>query len=231
MGTLLNWSQKNVMTSIQMQSRAALESHNHISLQVWTFPVETPRILNASAGARGWLGHDALTVQSIPISDLRPKADRARVVDHVRWFDGTSAGSRTWNTVRKSKGCRTAHFNRGKAIFEGIELDGSGICDLTQTARIALRVEILSEDNLGPVRKSRSLTARLWGICNGLSEKMPALTPGENKIVTATCQHAPAEMLERAPFPDHRPSDLFLVDPAESEADVAGGRPADRCRG
>ena len=129
------------MTTFPVLSRAAIDAYDHLSLPVWVFSTKTLRILSANAAARDWVGYDAETLQAMTIADLRPEADRGRIVDRVRAFDGVRADAGTWTIVASSGIPYTASFTWSKVVVEGVEAVVASIRDVTQIAQAEALVE------------------------------------------------------------------------------------------
>ncbi|MCM2563671.1 PAS domain S-box protein [Lutimaribacter sp. EGI FJ00015] len=132
------------MTKFPTLSRAAFKAYDHLSLPVWMFSTETLRILSANAAAQSWIGYDARTLQEMTIADLRPEADRARIVEQVRRFDGTQADAGAWTIITRSGEHRTVSFTWSKVTFEGAEAIVASICDLTQITQVEALADTLS---------------------------------------------------------------------------------------
>lgn len=210
------------MTTFPVLSRAAIDAYDHLSLPVWVFSAKTLRILSANAAARDWVGYDAETLQAMTIADLRPEADRGRIVDRVRAFDGVRADAGTWTIVASSGIPYTASFTWSKVVVEGAEAVVASIRDVTRIAQAEALVEALSHQN-ETLRRTASLSAaHLSRLFDGLPGKMVVLTPGDYTIVAVTDEYAHAVRLDRDALLGRRLLDLFPDDPADPQADDAG---------
>ncbi len=210
------------MSEFPTLSRTAIEAYDQLSLPVWMFSTETLRILSANTAAHDWVGYDAQTLQEMTIADLRPEADRARIVDQVRRFDGAKADAGTWTIISRSSEHRTASFTWSKVTFEGAEAIVASIRDITQIAQVEALADGLSQENEKLRRRASLSAAHLSSLFDGLPGKMLVLTPGEYRIVAVTDEYAQAVMVDRDALLDKRLFDQFPDDPAEPLADGAG---------
>lgn len=209
------------MTTISTLSRTAIEAYDQLSLPVWMFSTETLRILSANAAAQSWIGYDAKVLQEMTIADLRPEADRARIVEQVRQFDGAKADAGSWTIISRSGEHLTASFTWSKVVFEGVEAIVASIRDITQIAQIEALADSLGQENEKLRRRASLSAAHLSNLFDGLPGKMLVLTPGEYQIVAATDEYAQAVMMDREALMGELLFNLFPDDPAEPHADGA----------
>lgn len=213
---------EDVIIKLPALSHMATDAYDQLSLPVWVFSTETLRILSANAAAQSWIGYDAQTLQEMTIADLRPEADRARIVEQIRQFNGAKADAGTWTIISRSGEHRAASFTWSKITFDGAEAIVASIRDLTQIIQVEARADTLSRENEILRRRASLSAAHLATLFDGLPGKMLVLTPGEHRIVAVTDEYAQAVMVDRDALLDERLFDLFPDDPAEPQADGAG---------
>lgn len=207
------------MTKAPVLYREALSAYSHVSLPIWLFSIENLRIVFANEAAQTWLGYDAQTLRAMTIADLRPEAERPRIVDEVQQFDGLMNDAGTWTIVGNSGDHFSAAFKWKKVIFEGTEAVVASIRDVTRIAQAEARAENLSEENKALEQKVRLSAEHLSTLVDSLPGKLLVLTPGEYRIVAVTDEYAQAVMLDRGALLGQRLFDIFPDDPSEPEAD------------
>ncbi|SUZ32889.1 Sensor kinase CckA [Roseibaca ekhonensis] len=210
------------MTTFPDLPITALEAYDHLSLPVWVFSSGSLRILACNHAARDWIGYDAQALKTMTIADLRPEADRARIVEQVRQFDGTKADAGTWTIVSKSGTLHTAAFTWSKVIFQGEEAVVASIRDVTQFVHAEALADTLSRENETLRHQVGLSAAHLSNLFDGLPGKMLVLTPGDYRIVAVTDEYAQSVMMDREALLGAHLFTLFPDNPAEGQDDSAG---------
>ena len=200
-------------------SRSAIAAYEALDLPVWLFSVETLRILASNRAAQAWLGHDAQTLHAMTIADLRPEAERARIIDQVRQFDGGKSDAGTWTIVAKSGDCFIASISWSRVSFEGEEAIVASIRDMTQIAREKAKAESLNAEVEALRRKAGLSHEHLSSLFDTLPGKILVLTPGDYEIVAVTDEYARAVMSDRSALLGRRVLDVLPDDPDDPEAD------------
>ncbi len=200
-------------------SRASLDAYNVLSVPVWVFSVGTLRILSANAAACEWIGYDEKALQAMTIADLRPEAERDRIVDRVRQFGGPSSDAGTWTIVSKSGDRYSASFTWSRVTFEGAEAIVASIRDVTQIARAEAIAATLSEENETLRWRANLSAVQLSMLFDSLPGKLLVLTPGDYCIVAATDEYAQSVMVDRDVLLGEYLFELFPDDPAETDSD------------
>ncbi|MCC5986149.1 MAG: PAS domain S-box protein [Pararhodobacter sp.] len=207
------------MQEAQVLSRSAMHAYDMLSLPVWVFSLKTLQILASNRAAQTWLGYDAQTLESMTITDLRPRADRARIVEQIRQFDVSMADAGTWTIIAGSGDHFTVAFHWHKVLFDGVEAVVASIRDITQTARAQAQAETLSAEVETLRQKAELSREHLSSLFDSLPGKMAVLTPGDHVIVAATNEYAQAVMMERSALLGRRLLEVFPNDPKEPDAD------------
>lgn len=197
----------------------AIEAYDHLSLPVWVFSIKSLRILWANQAAQVWIGYDLSTLQTMKVADLRPDADRGRIVEKVREFDGSKADAGTWTIISKSGDHYSASFTWSRVFFQGAEAIVASIRDITGIAQAEAHAEAMNHENAKLRRSIRLSEAHLASLFDSLPGKMLVLTPVEYRIMAVTDEYAQAVMCQPNALLNKRLFDVFPDDPSEPEAD------------
>ncbi|MET4702383.1 PAS domain S-box-containing protein [Constrictibacter sp. MBR-5] len=200
-------------------SCSAIDAFEALSFPVWLFSSETLQILASNQAAQTWLGYDGDTLRSMTIADLRAEADRTRIVDQVRHFDGTVTDAGTWTVVAKSGDRYTAAFNWHKVVFDGTDAVVASVRDMTQVARAEAKAESLKYQVELLRREVTVSQEHLSSLFDAMPGKILVVTPDEYKIVAVTDDYAQAVMVERNALLGRPLFEVFPDDPNEPEAD------------
>lgn len=207
------------MTNLPILTPAAVEAYDHLALPVWVFSVENLRILSANSAAQNWLGYDEYGFHNTTIADLRPEADRVKIIEQVRQFDGSTTDAGVWTILAKSGDHYTAAFSWSRVIFEQVEAIVASIRDVTQIVQAEAQAKALLHDNETLRLKASMSAEHLSRLVDGLPGKMLVLTPREYRVVAVTDEYAEAVMKDRDALMGQRLFELFPDDPTVPSAD------------
>lgn len=199
--------------------RSAVHAYDALSLPVWLFCVETLRILASNQAARQWLGYDAQTLHAMTIADLRPEADRPRIADQVRQFEGIETEAGTWTIIARSGDRYTVSFHWKKVMFDGSPAIVASIRDMTQVAQARAQAHTLASDLQAMEQRGRLKSEHFSRLFDAVPGKMLVLTPTDYVIVAVTDEYSQAVSAERDALMGRRLFEAFPDDPNEPDAD------------